>query len=392
MSSLNGTKFLLFGFIIVLLIAIPLTVLTLQKSQETRSRATPATTLKFEPQTVTKNVGDIFTLDIVVTPGSNQISFAKFIITYDQTKLATEGGGIALIPPNPADIEAQGFTSILEGPTFTPGKITLTASVGTDPQRAIQTTSTVTSTKVATLTFKAIGQTTGGVATQVAFDPPPESQLLSLAAADQVSENVLLPNNSPAQITIGAGAAPTNTPTPTSTASPSATTNKPPVCTNLNVDRTTSGVAPFSITFTGNGNDPDGTIKKITFDFGDGPVQDVIPSGVPSNSVSAQLSHTYNNSGVFKAKVTFTDDKNAISVTSDTCTQTITVTGGPSVTPGVGTPTATPTATLALSPTETPTSVPQPTLSQPGPGNALFGIGAIGAVITVIGFLLFLAL
>lgn len=391
MSSLNGTKFLLFSFIIVLLVAIPLTVLTLQKSQETRSRAAPATTLKFEPASVTKNVGDTITLDIVVTPGSNQISFAKFVITYDPTKLSTEGGGIALIPPNPADIEAQGFTSILEGPTLTSGKITLIASVGTDPQRAIQTTSTVTSTKVATLTFKAIGQTTGGVATQVAFAPPPESQLLSLAAADQVSENVLLPNNSPAQITIGAGTAtPTPTgPTPTQTASPSAGVNKPPVCTNLNVDRTTSGVAPFSITFTGNGNDPDGTIKKVTFDFGDGPVQDVIPSGVPSNSASTQLSHTYNNSGVFKAKVTFTDDKNAVSATSDTCTQTITVTGG---TPGAGTPTATPTATLAISPTATPTNVPQPTLSQPGPGNALFGIGAIGAVITIIGALLFLAL
>lgn len=392
--NFSGKKILLLGFVVVLLVAIPLTVLTLQKSQEVRSRATPATTLSFDPPTVSKKVGETFSVDIVVTPGSNQISFAKFVITYDQAKLATAGAGIVLVQPQ--GLEGQGLTSILEGPIFAPGTITLTASVGTDPQRAIQTTATQTSTKVATVTFKALAETQGST-TQIAFAPPPQSQLLSLASSDQVSENVLLPNNTPAQVTTGAG--PTATPGPTSPASQ----NQPPVCTALKVDRTTSGVAPFSITFTADGNDPNGTVKKVTFDFGDGPVQDITQGGgIGSNSVSVQISHTYNNSGTFRAKATITDNNDAVSASSTSCEQTITVTGGPTATPRVGgggtgetTPTSTPAATTAL-PSPTPTitqviTVPS-VIPSPGPSETILGIGAVGAVLVVLGTLLFFAL
>lgn len=383
MNLFSGKRFLFLGFFIVLLVAIPLTVLTLEKTQESRIRATPATTLTFDPPTVSTQVGETFTLDIVVNPGTNQISFAKFTINYDSGKLEPVDEGIELITPT--GLEGQGFTSVLEGPTVSEGTIVLTASVGTDPQRAIQTT-----TKVAKLTFKAIAET-GGTASRVSFADKPQTQLLSLAGADEVSENVLL-GSTPAQVSIGAGVAPTPTAGPTSTPG----TNKPPVCSNLNIDRTPSGVVPFSIAFTANGRDEDGTISKVTFDFGDGPVQDVTQDGgIGSNSVSVQTSHTYNNAGTFKAKAIITDNNNAISVANSSCEQTITVTGGPTVTPGaIGgeDPSATPTATLEPTPTEIPTQTPVPTIADPGPAENLIGIAAIGTILTILGAIVFFAL
>ncbi|MBI2075014.1 MAG: PKD domain-containing protein [Candidatus Levybacteria bacterium] len=382
MNFLSGKKFLLLGFIVVLLVAIPLTILTLQKSQETRSRATPATTLSFSPTTVSTTAGQSFNLDVNIDPGSNQVSFVKLSISYDQSKLSTGSGSC-----NDSFCPTNKFPSVLEGPIYTPGNISITLSVGADPTAVIQA-----ATKIATVTFKA-NQLTSATTATVSFDTATEkTQVLSIAQSDTPSENVLLPNPAPATINIAAGAplptaAPTTAPTPTSTSS----ANQPPVCSNLNVDRTTSGVAPFSITFTVNGTDANGTIKKVTIDFGDGPVQDISQNGgIGSKDVSLQIAHTYRNPGTFKAQATLTDNNDVVSAANTSCAQTITVTQASAGAGGQANPT--PTAAIVTDAPIVSTSTPQPTLAPPGPDGKIIGIGAIGAVLAIIGGLLFFAL
>lgn len=372
MSFFSGKKIFLLGFILVLLVAIPLTVYFVQQQQEVRTRAQKSTTLSFTPSSASTTVGKTVSLDISMNPGQNQVSFAKLHITYDASKLATSSSGASCgdaICPN-----SSAFPSVLEGPVYSDGSINITLSVGADPTKVVQTT-----TKVATVTFEALSQT-DQAATQVLFGN--QTQVLSAAAADQASENVLSTTN-PALITIGAGIAPTTaatTPTPTTRIGAQTTPgpNKPPICTSLTVDRAATGSAPFSIAFTANGNDPDGTIQKVTFNFGDGPVQDVLQAGgIGTNSVSVQISHTYNNPGTFQASAVLTDSGGATS-NPTACTQTIAVAA------------ATPTVPVGgQAPTNSPT--PTPTII-PGPGDTLIGIGALGLILTVVGGLLFFAL
>ena len=92
------------------------------------------------------------------------------------------------------------------------------------------------------------------------------------------------------------------------------------------------------MTLTTTGDDSDGTITKVTFNFGDGNIEDITDSGgVGSESINAQVTHTYDEPGTFTAQATLTDNDNNTSSESD-CSQQIIVTG-PSISP---TPSPTP--------------------------------------------------
>lgn len=385
-------KIFLFGFIVVLLIAIPFTVYLLGQQQEIRSRATAATTISLIPtgkttNTTTVNAGDTFTLDVEIDPGTNIITLIQLHITYDPTKLSTASAaniGAGLVPDRTA------VPVVLQSPTYTQNTITASFSPGADVSSFIQTKK-----KVATLVMKALAPAT---TTQIAFAKGPnQTDIRSTAAADQPSENVLQ-NANPANITINAAAIP-----PTATPVPGTPVpNQPPVCTALSVDRTASGAAPFPITFTASGNDPDGTIQKVTFSFGNGTVGDVDKNnqtnGIGTNSVNAQISHTYQNPGSFRATAVLTDNRNGIS-TTEKCTQTITVTqpvavptSSQSATPTPIVITATPASQVILA-TPTPiVIVTSTTPVPPGPGNTLLKIGGIGAILSIIGGILLFAL
>ncbi len=374
MSAISGKNLLMLGFIVVLLVTIPIVVILLKQQQQTKTTAAPTTTLSFSPSTATATSGAIVNFDVIVNPGQNQVSFVKLDIIYDKTKLETSSTGTscadALCPATAS------FPSTLEGPTYNQGEILVSLSVGADPTRVVQTT-----TKVATVTFKTIA-VTGDTPTQIKFGN--QTQVLSIATADQPSENVWISNPNPASITI-TGITPTATPGPT-------TANQLPICTALNIDRTPSGTAPFSITFTVSGNDPDGTISKTSFNFGDGPVQDVTQGGgIGTKTVSAQIAHTYHNAGTFTASATLTDGTGGVSNAAAACSQTITVTGGPTGTSGTISPTSLPTPTSVAVQTQTPTSAVNPSLS-PGPEGLILGIGGVGIALTVLGGLIFLIL
>lgn len=401
MSFFTWKKFLIIGFIAVLLAVIPLTVSFLQKITQTQSKATAATIFCFTLPTnntcltaatpIQKNVGDTIPLDIWIDPNTNlpagqtgnSIVVATVSINYNQTILTADpslGAGLGFNIPLASATSAQGFTQTLVDPSYTPGNASVTLTVGTDALKAISQ-----KTKIATITFKVLAPTTGA---NITFD-----SVKSNATSTVDPEVNVLSTMQPATVKIGQGTTPTVTPPVGGTVTP----NQVPICTGLNVDRATTGPTPFSITFTANGNDPDptGTISSVTFDFGDGPVETITTGGnIGTRTVSVAKSHTYNNPTTFSAKVTFTDNNGGLSAASSACAQTITVTAGPSGNTGGATGSATPTL-IVEAPTETPTPTPLPPKTfetPPGPGISILGIGAIGAVLTVVGAVAFFAL
>ncbi len=413
--NFSAKKLLLIGFIVILLIGIPITIYFLQQQQETRTRAEKSTNLSFAPDStqsnpIQKKIGDSIPFDIMVDPGSNLVSFIKLQIEYDTDKLATSASAFV---PNTII-----FPTILEGPIYSPGKIEITLSVGPDPTKAIQILS-----KAGTVTFTALANTPDGQPTLVTYGP--NTQALSIGPADQASENVLS-LTTPATIVIGGTSTTpvpsgtivpiptgtltptpntTNTPTPTTsssvtntpTPSPTSTTtpslsptptgigstpslNQVPVCSGLAVDRETTGAAPFSITFTANGSDSDGTISKVNFNFGDGAVSEDITTagGIGTNSINIAVSHTYDNPGTYTASAILTDNSGGVS-SSASCQQSIVA--------QASTETPTPTEDIGA-----PTSIPTPTMAPTGSINSAFGIGAAVMFLIIGGGLLLFVL
>ncbi|MBI4089382.1 MAG: PKD domain-containing protein [Candidatus Levybacteria bacterium] len=358
-------KIFLLGFIIVILLAIPFSVYVAQKRQQTTTKATASTTLSLNPSVLTTEVNKTLDLDVMLDPGSgatsNQVSFVKLSISFDPAKFTTVTDSLA---PNPDP--SNTLISVLEDPSYAYGAASISLSIGADPTKVV-----TTKTKIAVLRLKAIAITNDGNPSSITFGT--NTQVLSIAASDQTSENVLS-TTTPATVTINQALAPTSTPTPISTSS-ATPTNTPsptpqdlgiaPTCVSLSTDRSISGDAPYSISFTAMGNDPDSSISNVSFNFGDGQSEAVTAGGgIGTNSVNSQLSHTYNNPGTYTAFAILTDDKNNASTEVQSCTKIITVNS--------------PIAIVSLPP--------------PGPGETIIGIGILGTVLMLIGGLLFIAL
>ena len=390
----SGRKLFLIGFVVILLIGIPVTVYLLQQQSNPSSKAAQSTNLAFSPDSssaspIQKNVGDSVPLAITVDPGKNLVSFVKLEIQYDPSILATASA-------NAFSANISAFPSVLEGPVYSPGKIDVTLSVGPDPTKAIQQKVTA-----ATITFTALKNTPAGTPTLVSYTAT--TQVLSIGPNDQASENVLS-SATPATIDIGGAstptqpipegtpvptvaispstatsaaptsaisptavpaASPTNIPTPTPTGAPS-TGGTAPTCSSLSVDRATTGNAPYSLTFTANGTSITGTISKVSFNFGDGQVSDVTQAGgIGTASVNVQASHTYSNPGTYAASAVLADNNNNTSSGSASCSQTITVNQG-AVASGSG------------------VTNPSPTMPPTGSTGLAIGLG-LGAMLLILG-------
>ena len=364
-------KFFVIGFIVVLLVTIPLAVYLVKlNTGGAKSKAAPSTVLSAESANATVGVGDTVPVNIIADPGANAVSVVKLNLSYDSTKLATTAGGFV---PN-----AAAFPTILDPVTYGPCTgnfctITATLAIGADPTKAI-----TTKTTVGTVSFKALATTE--TPTNVTFGN--QTTVYSVAQADQASENVLS-STTPLALSIATSTASTSgTLTPTMTAAPTPTTdqtgaltptsaaNQPPLCTTLSVD-SNSATPGGSINFTANGNSPGATISKVTFNFGDGNTLDVTDGGgLGTNNVSLQQAHTYATEGAYTATAIMTDVNSLIS-NSTTCSQVITI--------GTG-------SAIANNPTGTSK------LPNTGPGDTLLAIGIVGAVLALIGGLLFFGL
>ncbi|MBP9716496.1 MAG: hypothetical protein KBD51_00990 [Candidatus Levybacteria bacterium] len=387
--TFSKKKLLLLGFLLVILLVIPVTVFLVQQQQNLQSQANPNTTLSFVPPDKTAAVGEKIDFDIWISPGNNQVNFVKLVIKFDATKLSTETEYFKL---NPAS-----NLSILEGPIIGDegDSMSVILSVENDPTKVIRA-----DVKIGTISFDTLD--VADPPTEISFDDQ-QVQIRSINGANQdaFNENVFL-NGTPATLTIqgdpdvtpdpnatltptitGAltptitsAATPTLTPTPTSTTSgegAAPSTNQAPVCESLITDRSPDGTAPLSITFTATGSDTDGTISKVTFSFGDGTVEDVTTGGgIGTDTVNVQKSFTYNNANSFTASALMTDDSGDVSSDSSSCAVTVTVSDGD------GTVTTVDSGDATIAPT--------------GPTQTLFGIGAIGGLLFIVGALLFFAL
>ncbi len=366
MSLPSVRKILLILFVLILLIAIPATIYLVQKQQEAKTSSVPATNLTLTPGSQSATVGDDVNFDINMDPSTNQVSSVKILISYDATKLATDGAGFV---PN-----ITSFPVIVQGPTYEVGIISITLSTGTNAENTISTP-----TKIGTITFKTL-DVTDTAPTQITFGN--QTQVLSGGSGSQFNENVLS-TTAPAIINISSNISPTPTleptisPTPASSSDSSALTPTPassviassePVCSSLTADRAPSGEAPYNINFTVIGESPDSTIAKVTYDFGDGRVQDVT-QGTGTPTVNILQSHIYETAGIFTATATLTDANGAVSLVGS-CSLVVTISQSAT------------SSAIAVSPSPLPPSGP----------TQIIAIGIIGIVIAFIGALLLFAL
>ena len=373
---MSGKKILAIGFVVVLLVAIPLTVFLIQQQQKTKTGAVAATTLTLTPPSSTVTAGTNVTLAVNVNPGNNQVSFVKLTITYNPGQLKRTGTNLVVTPWKAANGDTV-TPQILAGPSYddTNGKMSMTISVEASPQHVISTP-----TQIASVTFDTTNLTGN---TTVNIDKT-TTQVLSIGSTDQFNENVLLDTipatiNIPATPSITPTSTPTVTPTSTPTVTPTPTTTQQtsatgPICSSLTVDPSAQGTAPYTVNLTATGQDSTSTISKLTFDFGDGQTQDVASSaGLGTNSISVLQSHIYNNPGSYTATAVLTDASGSVSPI-DNCSVGISVSS----------------PVIAAVPTTVITEGPSP-LPPTGPSQFIT-IGSIGAVITVIGAILLLAL
>lgn len=240
MNILKNNYFLLLSALF-LVGALILTVLYIRENQERRSQALKATTLSLTPAStqtnpIRKNVNDQFTIDIMADPGSNFVTLVHAVILYDETKLQ---------PVTPVfERNRDLFPLLLDEPVATPGRLSFTVSVGSDPTQAVTETA-----KIGTVTFKAIGPTSTQPAV-VRIDTT--SEVLSAAPNDQAAENVLettipafvviegttprpTPTTFPGTLTPTTRPSITNTPTVTRRPSPSVSPTPAPLTLKFTV-------------------------------------------------------------------------------------------------------------------------------------------------------------
>lgn len=364
-------KAFLVGFIILLLVAIPATLFLVQKQQELRTRAEPATTIAFDPTTTTVGVNDTFTVNVAINTGANSVSTAEIHLTFDPAKLeATRivAGSFmphAIVESTPDNTAGRAFIAV----------DTLGAGAGnTDVPFTKQSSGPQ---PVAVITFRAKAET-GTTGTQVGFGQETKAFGETSGTLEPTSVITTSSLSNTARVTIGAAGL---TPTPTTgagTPTPTRTTgqNKPPTCNSLTA-APASGNAPLAVTLTANGSDQDNDILAALFTFGDGQTQNVDKNIGQTGSI--QITHVYPNAGSIAAQAVMRDRDGVVSAT---CTTTIAIgvaTASATPTPGIGGgQTATPSSTIA------PTTAPIPVTGDITPitiftiaGTALVVIGAI---------------
>ena len=206
---LANKTFYLTAFLMIIFFVLPATIIMIETKQHTKSSAAASTIVSLSPTTsqaspITKNVNDIFPLDVMVDPGTNAVSLMTIVLQYDPTKLRVD-------PVNGFQMNQATFPSILEGPVYSDGQVAVQLSIGSDPTKAITQVA-----KAGTFQFTAIGGTGTGTTT-VTFST--NTQALSVGANDQASENVIS-STQPAYITIPGN---TQAPTPDLTNAPTGT-------------------------------------------------------------------------------------------------------------------------------------------------------------------------
>lgn len=226
--------------VVLLLIAIPATIILVGQQQEIRKKAAPATTLSFSPASVTKKTGETFALEVTIDTAENQVVAAELHVVYDPTKLEAQTITNSSLFPNilASGVVDRGTATITVGTTDTKKPAKGVGTVAVVRFKALDKTDTPTSVRLAPNTF------VGGLG--------------------EGATNVLV-GTTPANITVTGDGSPIPTPTitPTLTPQPTATASASPSAT-LTVSTPASGSAMTTLTPTFRGKAEAGAIVTIT--------------------------------------------------------------------------------------------------------------------------------
>lgn len=148
-------RFVIIVLSVITLLAIPASVYIAMRGQELRKKAAPATTLTLTPTTVTKAVGEEFTLEARMDTAENQIVAVELNLTFDPTKLQADWIHNGTMFPNilTSGSVGNGTVSIALGATNTTTPITGTGTVATIKFKALAATTAPISVRFAQTTF-----------------------------------------------------------------------------------------------------------------------------------------------------------------------------------------------------------------------------------------------
>lgn len=184
---------ILLAVLVLILITIPITLSLLQSRQDPRTRAAGSTTLSLVPQSGSqKAVGEDVLIDVMVNPGSDEVTILRLFAQFDPTKLEANTNKL-FTPTDDIDIEITVKPTIISNNT-----VAVVLNIENPITDVIQS-----KTSVGTFNFKAIGET-GETPTKVTLTS--KTQVFSTGSNDNSQENVLTEPPTPAEITIGDGA------------------------------------------------------------------------------------------------------------------------------------------------------------------------------------------
>lgn len=140
---------------LLIFLAIPISVFLVKQSQELRKRAAPATTLALSPTNLSKKVGEVFSLEVTIDTGDNQVVAVELHLVFDPTKLEVQTITNGPLFPNvlASGVVEQGIASIAVGTSSAtvPAKGSGIAAVVRF--KTIEKTTAPTSVRFATNTF-----------------------------------------------------------------------------------------------------------------------------------------------------------------------------------------------------------------------------------------------
>jgi VCBS repeat-containing protein len=296
--------------LILILVSIPAVVFFMGQNQDVRSRAAPATALAFNPSTVTKTVDDVFSLDVMINTGGNNVAVAELHIQYDATKLeALSITNASLAPLIAAAGTVGGGTA----------SITVRAKSTAEPITGVG--------PIATVRFKALTSTEAPV--QIKFD---SSTFVS--ALGEQSPNVLV-GTTPATVTITAGGEPTVTPL----ASPNITNTPLALSPTITPDLTPTPESTSSTAVTVSvQKDAEGNVPAMPVIEGTAQSESTITIVIYSDPITGVVTTDENGRWIFTPSTPLSTGEHTITITvqnpdgtTETKTLTFTVTGSSAI-------------------------------------------------------------